>query len=72
MNNDSGKGKAAGIVVKLVKGSSGQYLLPIPKEITDELEWELYDKIDVEETMMCETWGEIQGVVLRNLTKERK
>ena len=65
------KGEPAGVVVKLVK-LDGQYFLPLPTEITDGLGWNVGDDLDLEFTELCETWGETQGCVIRNLTKERK
>ena len=66
------KGESAGVVVKLVKLDDGQYLLPLPTEITDGLGWNVGDDLDLEFTELCETWGETQGCVIRNLTKERE
>ena len=63
------KGESAGVVVKLVK-FDGQYFLPLPTEITDGLGWSVGDDLDLEFTELCETWGETQGCVIRNLTKE--
>ena len=65
------KGEPAGVVVKLAK-LDGQYFLPLPTEITDGLGWNVDDDLDLEFTELCETWGETQGCVIRNLTKERK
>ena len=65
------KGEPAGVVVKLVK-LDGQYFLPLPTEITDGLGWNVGDDLDLEFTELCETWGETQGCIIRNLTKERK
>ena len=66
------KGESAGVVVKLVKLDDGQYSLPLPTKITDGLGWNVDDDLDLEFTELCETWGETQGCVIRNLTKERK
>ena len=74
------KGEPAGVVVKLAKLVRwhskdmlyGQYFLPLPTEITDGLGWNVGDDLDLEFTELCETWGETQGCVIRNLTKERK
>ena len=66
------KGEAAGVVVKLVKLDDGQYLLPLPDKITDGLGWKVGDELDLEFTELCETRGETQGCVVRNLTKERE
>ena len=65
------KGEAAGVVVKLVKLDDG-YFLPIPTKITNDLGWDVGDELDLEATEICETWGETQGFIIRNLTKERE
>ena len=65
------KGEAAGVVVKLAKLDDG-YFLTLPTEITDGLGWNVGDDLDLESTELCETWGETQACVIRNLTKERK
>ena len=66
------KGEPAGVVVKLVQLDGGQYFLPLPTEITDGLGWDVGDELDLEATEICETWGETQGFIIRNLTKERE
>ena len=68
---DPKKGEAAGIVVKLVKLDDGCFL-PIPTKITNDLGWDVGDELDLEATEICETWGETQGFIIRNLTKERE
>ena len=65
------KGESAGVVVKLVKFDDG-YCLPLPAEIIDGSGWNVGDDLDLESTELCESWGETQGCVIRNLTKERE
>ena len=65
------KGESAGVVVKLAKLDDG-YFLPIPTKITNDLGWDVGDELDLEATEICETWGETQGFIIRNLTKERE
>jgi len=59
------RGEAEGIVVSL--GTE----ISLPQSLLDKLGWKIGDKIDLTETEICFDWGEVDGLVMRNLTKEK-
>ena len=58
-------GESEGIIGKITG-----YNLILPPEVVGELQWCVDDEIDICVTEVCCDWGESQGLVLRNLTKE--
>ena len=61
------KGEPEGITVR-IRG----YGITLPTEFMDALDWCYGDEIDITTTENCFDWGEVKGLILRNLTKERE
>jgi len=47
-----------------------EYCITLPDKFVKSLNWEEGDTVEWSETELCYDWGETQGFVLRNLTKE--
>ena len=54
------------------KDDLGEQVLDLPDELLEKMGWEPGDIIGIEETMNCFDDGECQGLVLTNLSKEKK
>ncbi len=61
------KGEPEGIVTTLMVDD---YVI-IPPELIEKLGWEVGDEIDVSLIENCFEFGEVQSIILRNLTKEK-
>lgn len=44
---------------------NGDYVILLPDEMLKELNWNIGDELNLEETLVCEENGEFQGIVLR-------
>jgi len=64
------QGEAEGFVFKIEKVIS--HTIEIPNELLRQLQWCTEDEIDVTITDICFDWGESQGLILRNLSKEKR
>jgi len=49
--------------------TTGECFIRIPDELLEVFDWNEGDDILIEDTMMCEEWGEHDGLTLSNLTK---
>ena len=45
--------------------------IPLPEELLEKMGWNTGDEIDISTTENCFDWGEVQSIVLRNITKEK-
>ena len=60
------RGESEGKVRKLRKDNT----IYLPDDLMDRFGWQATDKIDITETEDCFDWGEVNSLVLRNLSKE--
>lgn len=65
------KGTPEGDVAKLVYLKDGNVIISIPPYMLEELSWKAGDELDISSIEICFDWGEVQGLTLRNLTKEK-
>jgi len=56
------------VTIEQAEGTDDCFV-PIPDELLEELDWEEGDEILIEETEICEPWGEHRGFTLANLSK---
>ena len=57
-------------IVKLEStDDSIDYILRIPNELIDELDWKTGDDIELETVLLCETDTETNGIVISNKTR---
>ena len=49
----------------------GALYITVPHKLLDKMGWNGADEIEISTTENCFDWGEVQSMVLRNLTKER-
>jgi antitoxin component of MazEF toxin-antitoxin module len=52
-----------------VKQIDNEYFIPIPNSLIQELTWEDGDEILVETTLDCYPNGEVNSIILANITK---
>ena len=46
--------------------------ITLPSEILEKMDWKEADEIEISTTENCFDWGEVQSIVLRNLTIEKQ
>ena len=60
-----------GHVIKIGTAGYSTTIIPLPEELLEKMGWNTGDEIDISTTENCFDWGEVQSIVLRNLTKEK-
>ena len=58
--------------IKLLKLNDNECFLPIPDELLKELNWKEGDTILVEDTLICNDDGEVEGLTLEKIEDENK
>ena len=64
------KNEKDGYIIKI--GTAGlSTAIPLPDELLEKMGWNTGDEIDISITENWFDFGEVQSIILRNLTKER-
>ena len=56
-------------VVKVQEAPSGELFVELPQRLIDQLNWEVGDDVEWDESDICEDWGEHFGLILSNKSK---
>ena len=56
-------------VTKVQETPAGELFVELPQKLIDQLDWEVGDEVEWEETEICEDWGEHKGFSLSNKSK---
>jgi len=52
------------------KDDLGEHSIDLPEEILTELDWKPGDVLGISPTELCNDWGTVDGLTLRNISKE--